>query len=147
VTQAPGTTPAGQPTIIPPPVPGGPIVRPPQPQPTPTPGSTATNPYSAGQACGSGYGVIDSHSLGGATVYLLYNGGNGDNCVVTLVDHPNGAVPMNATLAVQGGSSGGNPGNFTYYAGPVIEHASRTCVQWGGSFQGVSWTSGWSHCG
>ena len=72
--------------------------------------------------CGSGYGVIDSHSLGAATIYLLYSNATGNNCVVTLVARPAGAVAMNATLSVQGGGSASNPGNFSYYAGPVSEH-------------------------
>ncbi|GAA1950002.1 hypothetical protein GCM10009738_24330 [Kitasatospora viridis] len=114
---------------------------------TPTPGPGSGNKYTAAQVCGSGYAVIDSHGLGNATVDLLYNASTGDNCVVTLAAEPSGPVAMNATLAVQGGSSASNPGNFTYYAGPVIEHAAATCVQWGGSYAGTSWTSGWSHCG
>jgi hypothetical protein len=105
------------------------------------------NPYSPNSVCGSGYGVIDSHGLTGATVYLLYNGSSGDNCVVTLATAPTAAASMNATLAVQGGSSGSNPGTFTYYAGPVTEHAPNQCVQWGGSYGSTSWTSSWSHCG
>lgn len=113
----------------------------------PTPSPVAANPYSPGQVCGSGYGVIDSHSLGDATIYLLYNNATGVDCVVTLAAHPSGAVPMNATLAVQGGASTSNPGNFDYYAGPVTEHAPRICVSWGGSYRGTSWTSAWSHCG
>ncbi|MDH6117649.1 hypothetical protein ABH930_002990 [Kitasatospora sp. GAS204A] len=114
--------------------------------PTPTP-PAAANPYSPGQVCGTGYGVIDSHSLGDATVYLLYNNATGVDCAVTLAAHPSGAVPMNATLAVQGGASTSNPGNFVDYAGPVTEHAPHICVSWGGSYRGTSWTSGWSHCG
>ncbi|WP_198042326.1 hypothetical protein [Kitasatospora azatica] len=117
------------------------------PTPTPSPSPVATNPYSPGQVCGSGYGVIDSHGLGEATIYLLYNNATGVDCVVTLAAHPNGAVPMNATLAVQGGASTSNPGNFVDYAGPVTEHAPHICVSWGGSYRGTSWTSGWSHCG
>ncbi|MBR7825052.1 CHAP domain-containing protein [Actinospica sp. MGRD01-02] len=113
---------------------------------TPPPVSGA-NPYSPNAACGSGYGVIDSHALSGATIYLLYNSGNGDNCVVTLATTPSSAVSMNATLAVQGGASASNPGTFTYYAGPVTENAPSSCVEWGGSYKTSSWTSGWSHCG
>jgi hypothetical protein len=59
---------------------------------------------------------------------------------------PTSAVSMNATLAVQGGGSKTNPGTFTYYAGPVYEYAPSSCVEWGGSYSGSSWTSGWSHC-
>ncbi|MGF1426709.1 CHAP domain-containing protein [Kitasatospora sp. LaBMicrA B282] len=111
------------------------------------PGPVGSNIYTPAQVCGSGYGVIDSHDLGAATVYLLYDGSTGDNCVTTLAHSPSGPTPMNATLAVQGGSSGSNPGSFTYYAGPVTGYAPNACVQWGGSYQGTSWTSSWSHCG
>ncbi len=111
------------------------------------PAPAGNNIYTPTQVCGSGYGVIDSHNLGSATTYLLYNDANGDNCVTTLAHNVSGAVSMNATLAVQGGSSASNPGSFTYYSGPVIEHAPNQCVQWGGSYGSTSWTSSWSHCG
>ncbi|TWE20383.1 CHAP domain-containing protein [Kitasatospora atroaurantiaca] len=105
------------------------------------------NPYGPRAVCGTGFGVIDSHDLGGATVFLLYNASSGSNCVVTLAANPAGAVAMNATLSVQGGASLGNPGSFTYYAGPVTLPAAGACVKWGGSFKSTSWTSAWSHCG
>ncbi|MEU7852292.1 protein kinase [Nonomuraea sp. NPDC049141] len=104
------------------------------------------NPYNATAVCGSGYRVIDSHALGSsATIYLLY--GNGKNCVVTMskLVYP-GKVSMNATLQVQNGGSGGNPGKFTAYAGPVRVAAVKKCVIWGGSWGTASWKSGWSHC-
>ncbi|MDH6125465.1 hypothetical protein [Kitasatospora sp. GP82] len=133
---------AGTPAAAPPPAPGpGATSNPPQPAPP------AGKPYSARQVCGSGYNVIGSHSLGGASVYLLYNSATGDNCVTTIADNPSGAVPMNSTLTVRGGGSASDPGTFTYYAGPVTEHAPNTCVEWGGSYQGTTWTSSWSHCG
>lgn len=104
------------------------------------------NPYNATAVCGSGFKVIDSHALGGnATIYLLY--GNGKNCVVTMskLVYP-GKVSMNATLQVQNGGSGGNPGKFTAYSGPVRVAAVKKCVIWGGSWGTTSWKSGWSHC-
>jgi hypothetical protein len=110
-------------------------------------GGSSANPYTAAGVCGSGYGEIDSHDLGPAKIHLLYNSGNGHNCVVTLVDRGNGAVGLNATLAVQGGASNDNPGLFQWYAGPVRLAAASACVKWGGSYQNTSWTSGWSHCG
>jgi hypothetical protein len=113
---------------------------------TPPPVSSA-NPYSPSSVCGSGYGIIDSHGLTGATVYLLYNGSTGDDCVTTLATEANSAVSMNATLSIQGGGSGSNPGTFTYYAGPVTESAPNSCAEWGGSYGSSSWTSSWSHCG
>jgi hypothetical protein len=108
-------------------------------------GGSSPNPYTAAGVCGSGYSVIDSHDLGAATIYLLYNAGN--NCVVTLVHNGNGAVGLNATLSVQGGGSGTNPGLFQWYAGPVRLAAASDCVMWGGSYESAAWTSGWSHCG
>jgi len=111
------------------------------------PHAPAINPYSAAALCGTGYGVIDSHDLGNAMIYLLYNGANGDNCVTTLADSPGNAVPISATLSVQGGPTGGDSGNYVNYAGPVTEYAPGSCVKWGGSYQATSWTSAWSHCG
>ena len=105
------------------------------------------NPYSIGQVCGRGYTVVDSHALSGAKIYLTYNSSNGNNCVATLSTVDKGAVTMNATLAVQGGSSGSDPGKYHWYAGPVTKHAPGTCVKWGGTYGSSSWTSGWSHCG
>ncbi|MEV8092764.1 CHAP domain-containing protein [Kitasatospora sp. NPDC085879] len=113
---------------------------------TPVAASSA-NPHTPTQVCGAGFGVVDSHSLGGATAYLLYEAASGRNCVVTLATQPSGAVPMNATLKVQGGATADNPGSYTYYAGPVILSAAGTCVDWGGSYRSTTWTSGWSHCG
>ncbi|WP_344922588.1 protein kinase domain-containing protein [Streptosporangium oxazolinicum] len=107
------------------------------------------NPYTATGVCGSGYKVVDSRALGSAaTVYLLYNTGEGKNCVVTMSRYvfPS-KIAMNAILQVKGGSSGSNPGNFTVYAGPVRLPAAKKCVIWGGSHGSLSWKSGWSHCG
>ncbi|MDH6129081.1 CHAP domain-containing protein [Kitasatospora sp. GP82] len=107
----------------------------------------SSNPYTPAAVCGSGFGVVDSHALPGAVVYLLFNGATGQNCVTTMATHPVGQVAMDATLAAQGGASASNPGSFTYYAGPVTLAAPKVCVQWGGSYAGASWTSDWSHCG
>lgn len=119
-------------------------------KPTSAPTTTSAgtpNKYTPTEACGSGFSTIDHHNLTGATIYLLYNGSTGYNCVVTMATKVNGTVFMNATLSVQGGSSASDPGNWTYYAGPVTEHAPSTCVQWGGTYKSSSWTSGWTHCG
>ncbi|PYC78565.1 hypothetical protein C7C46_15785 [Streptomyces tateyamensis] len=112
-----------------------------------TPVAAGSNPYTPSQVCGTGFNVVDSHNLGGAQVYLLYSSTTGQNCVTTLVTNPTTQAALNATLAVQGGASAKDPGNYTYYAGPVKLAAPGVCVQWGGSYQGVSWTSPWSHCG
>ncbi|GAA4563880.1 spore-associated protein A [Planotetraspora kaengkrachanensis] len=98
--------------------------------------------------CGSGYGVVDSHALNGATVYLLYNNGSGKNCVVTMSKYViTQKIKMSAVLQVQGGSSGNDAGDYTAYAGPVRLAAPGTCVIWGGGYGSASWKSGWSHCG
>lgn len=104
------------------------------------------NKYTPTEACGSGFTTIDHHALSGATIYLLYNEKTGYNCVVTMATTVSGTAFMNATLSVQGGSSASDPGNWTYYAGPVTEHAPSSCVEWGGTYKSSSWTSGWSHC-
>jgi hypothetical protein len=108
-------------------------------------GTSTANPYTPEGVCGAGYSVIDSHSVGSATVYLLYNAGR--NCVVTMVNHGNGPVGLNATLTVQGGTPKSNPGLFEWYAGPLTASAASACVQWGGSYESTSWLSGWTHCG
>jgi predicted Ser/Thr protein kinase len=109
--------------------------------------SSTPNPYTAAQVCGSGYSVIDSHALAGGTIYLLYNSSTGKNCVATLRTRVSSKISMSATLHVQGGSSSGDSGSYTYYAGPVALTAKSTCVEWGGSIASSSWISGWSHCG
>ncbi|GAA2234303.1 MULTISPECIES: hypothetical protein [Kitasatospora] len=111
-----------------------------------TPVATGSgNPYTPAGVCGSGLGVVDSHALPGAVVYLLFNGATGQNCVTTMATHPAGQVAMDATPAAQGGTPASNPGSFTYYAGPVTLAAPKVCVRWGGSYAGASWTSDWSH--
>ncbi|MEV4386990.1 protein kinase [Micromonospora sp. NPDC049580] len=136
---APGTTPtgaaSGRPTSS-----GSPAGRP--------------NPYTAAQACGSGYQVIDSATLtdGGGRrqgrVYLLYHSGNGNNCVVTLKDTAVGArTAASAYLEVQGRARSTDSGSFDYYAGPVRASAAGACVKWGGATGGVSYGSGFEHCG
>jgi len=104
--------------------------------------------------CGSGYKVINQRKLANksgedtAMIYLLYHAGQGKNCVVTksLYVHSD-KVFMRAILQVKGGSKAEDYGRFTKYAGPLRLAAKKKCVIWGGSFQGVTWKSGWSHCG
>lgn len=99
--------------------------------------------------CGSGYKVINSHSYGnGGTTYLLYNAAAGKNCVVTLSAYEvPGKIAMSAVLQVQGGGSGGDSGEYSFYAGPVRLSAAKKCVIWGGGYGSSNWRSGWSHCG
>jgi len=123
----------------------------------PSPGTSSakperSNPYTATQVCGSGYQVIDQATLssGGrrtGRVYLLYNAGNGYNCVVTLKDTAVGtATAASAFLEVKGQSRKTDSGSFDYYAGPVRASAAGTCVRWGGSTGGASYTSPFEHC-
>ncbi|GAA1279605.1 hypothetical protein Psi02_67710 [Planotetraspora silvatica] len=106
------------------------------------------NPYTATQVCGSGYKVIDSHSLNGATIYLLYSSGSGKNCVVTMSKYVvTQKIKMSAVLQVQGGSTDSDSGDYTAYAGPLRLSAASTCVSWGGGYGTASWKSSWSHCG
>ncbi|GAA4222671.1 hypothetical protein FHR32_003838 [Streptosporangium album] len=114
---------------------------------TSTPAMAASSPV---EACGGGsYHVIDSHALGSyATVYLLYNGST--NCVVTWKKAPYAGntkrVDANLTrsdlnyVKIDGGK-------FKYYAGPLKISAAGKCVQWGGGYDLLNWTSGWGHCG
>ncbi|MEV2240198.1 protein kinase [Micromonospora sp. NPDC049891] len=125
----------------------------PSPRPSATPGSgDQANPYTATQACGSGYRVINSAPLTAdgrrqATVHLLYHAGTGSNCVVTLKESSVGAqTAVSAFLEVRGRGRSTDDGSFRYYAGPVRAEAAGTCVKWGGSAGGASYSSPFEHC-
>ncbi|WP_308209102.1 serine/threonine-protein kinase [Actinoallomurus purpureus] len=107
------------------------------------------NPYTAERLCGNGYQVIERHPLGEATAYLLYNRGNGGNCVVTMVPKSTGQKKsMTASLAVKDGGQGARSATTPFFfAGPVRLPAKDKCVRWGGSSPTQTWTSGWTHCG
>lgn len=107
------------------------------------------NPYTPQEVCGSGYSVIDSAALGSSgTTYLLYNSGNGNNCVATLKSVSVGTPSaVSAFLEVQGGARTTDSGSFEYYAGPVSKSAAGKCVKWGGSVGSSSYTSAFEHCG
>ncbi|MFF5208239.1 M23 family metallopeptidase [Streptosporangium sp. NPDC000396] len=106
------------------------------------------NPYTPEGVCGSGYTVIDSVGLTGGRTYLLYNSGNGYNCVVTLKTTNVGSPsPMSAFLEPQGETRTTDSGSYDYYAGPVRRDAARQCVRWGGSIGSSSYTSPFEHCG
>jgi serine/threonine protein kinase len=109
--------------------------------------SAKPNPYTPQRLCGSGYGVVDRHGVGGARVYLLYNSQAGTNCVVTMVPKSTGKVPLSTSLVVKGGGRASRSGAYPFYAGPVRLPARGKCVMWGGSSKTARWTSGWSHCG
>ncbi|GLX03767.1 serine/threonine protein kinase [Microbispora sp. NBRC 16548] len=116
-----------------------------------TPTQTAApkpNPYTAKGVCGGGYAVVDSHSYGQATTYLLYNASNGYNCVITMSKYVvPGKIKMSAVLKVQNGSSKTDSGSYTTYAGPIRLPAKGKCVIWGGGYGTAAWSSAWSHCG
>ncbi|MEU7741016.1 M23 family metallopeptidase [Nonomuraea sp. NPDC049158] len=105
------------------------------------------NPYTAEEVCGSGYSVIDSAALTGGRTYLLYNSGNGYNCVATLKTTSLGtASAVSAFLEPEGESRTTDSGSYDYYAGPVKRSAPGKCVKWGGSVGSSSYTSGFEHC-
>ncbi|PZG21386.1 M23 family metallopeptidase [Nonomuraea aridisoli] len=107
-----------------------------------------TNPYTPEEVCGSGYAVIDSAALTGGRTYLLYNSGNGYNCVTTLKTTNVGtASSMSAFLEPQGEARATDSGSYGYYAGPVSRSAPGQCVRWGGSIGSSSYTSPFEHCG
>jgi hypothetical protein len=106
------------------------------------------NPYTPEEVCGSGFGIVDSAALTGGRVYLLYNAGNGDNCVATLKSTSLGSpTAVSAFLEPQGGTRTTDQGSYDYYAGPVKKHAPGVCVKWGGSVGSSSYTSPFEHCG
>jgi hypothetical protein len=106
------------------------------------------NPYTPEGVCGSGYAVIDSAALTGGQTYLLYNSGNGYNCVVTLkTTNLGSATAVSAFLEPQGETRTTDSGSYDYYAGPVRRDAANQCVKWGGSVGSSSYTSGFEHCG
>jgi murein DD-endopeptidase MepM/ murein hydrolase activator NlpD len=107
-----------------------------------------SNPYTPTEVCGSGFSVIDQAALGtvGRT-YLLYNSGTGANCVVTLKSTNLGTPSaVSAFLEPEGASRTTDSGSYSYYAGPVKRSAPGTCVKWGGSVGGTSYTSPFEHC-
>ncbi|WP_326602517.1 MULTISPECIES: acetyltransferase [unclassified Streptomyces] len=127
-----------------------------------TPAAAAASTPQA--ACGSGYSVLESKTVGfdkstgnpAGRVYLLYNASNGYNCVVTM--HINGYVGYGAVteagILVEGGSWNRDKGEYQYYAGPVYAYAANKCVKYTGGIQyydnGIFWdsyTSGFGHCG
>ncbi|GAA1152446.1 hypothetical protein F4556_004109 [Kitasatospora gansuensis] len=100
-------------------------------------------------ACGSGYYQIDHHALGTvADIYLFYNGSS--NCAVTWKRNPNGTTRYDLRVHIERQSdlqTAPDAGYYLYYAGAVELYAPNTCISWGGYAEGISWSSGWSHCG
>jgi hypothetical protein len=111
-------------------------------------GGGSGNPHTAASVCGSGYKVIDSAALGTAgKVYLLFNSGNGKNCVATIKATSLGkATAASAYLEVKGKTRVTDTGSFTYYAGPVTASAADKCVKWGGKAGTATYNSPFEHC-
>ncbi|MEV0386511.1 M23 family metallopeptidase [Nonomuraea sp. NPDC050643] len=111
-------------------------------------GGSGGNPNTAEEVCGSGYAVIDSAALTGGRTYLLYNSGNGYNCVATLkTTNLNSSSAASAFLEPKGENRTTDSGSYQYYAGPVKRDAAGQCVKWGGSIGSSTYTSGFEHCG
>jgi hypothetical protein len=97
---------------------------------------------SYGGQCGTGYNVIDHKDIGDvATIFLTYNNSDGNDCVVTVRNHPGAAIDMLADVskAYADGSTSDytkDEGNYTTYAGPVKVHAPGICIKWGGGAAG-----------
>ncbi|MER5933562.1 spore-associated protein A [Streptomyces sp. NPDC002054] len=87
-------------------------------------------------ACGTGYTVIDSRSLGDATtVFLTWNRATGKNCVVHQITTDNGGWPWLIGAWVQRTADdrkSQDHGEYTRYAGPVYVNGRGTCINWGG---------------
>jgi murein DD-endopeptidase MepM/ murein hydrolase activator NlpD len=111
-------------------------------------GGGGTNPHTPEKVCGDGYKVIDSAALGSAgAVYLLFNSGNGNNCVATIKKTSLGkATAASAYLEVKDRPRVTDSGDFTYYAGPVRAAASGKCVKWGGKAGSATYDSPFEHC-
>lgn len=112
-------------------------------------GGAPGNPYTPEEVCGNGYKVVDQAAVTGGKVFLLYNSGNGNNCVTTIKSVSLGQeTSTTAFLEVQGAARVTDKGNYGYYAGPVRKAAPGKCVKWGGQV-GASggYTSGFEHCG
>jgi hypothetical protein len=103
--------------------------------------------YDPAQECGSGFEVVDSVRLGSAgTANLLWKASTSQNCVITLKMASVGTpTTTSAFLEPQGSTRTTDSGGYSYYAGPVIRTAP-TCVKWGGSAGGTTYTSPFEHC-
>lgn len=103
--------------------------------------------YDPVAVCGSGFVNVDSVKLGSAgTTNLLWKGSTSQNCVVTLKMASVGtATSTSAFLEPTGSTRTTDSGSYGYYAGPVIRTAP-SCVKWGGSTGGYSYTSPFEHC-
>ncbi|MFI6926319.1 hypothetical protein ACIBIZ_40730 [Nonomuraea spiralis] len=123
--------------------------------------------------CGSGFGLVSggtqpvktSSGRRYGTVYLLYNRGTGQNCVVTIKSSFVGTkTQMSATLTVmakprQDGKQDPivrtDSGRFSIYAGPVKYWAKGACVKFWGTIKPIGHDpavagggrNAWGNCG
>jgi hypothetical protein len=103
--------------------------------------------YDPAEVCGSGFEVTDSVKLGSAgTANLLWKASTSQNCAVTLKMASVGTpTAVSAFLEPQGSTRTTDSGSYSNYAGPVIRTAP-SCVKWGGSAGGTTYTSPFEHC-
>lgn len=126
------------------------------------PAHAASTADQAVAACGSGYYIQDSETMGygqNVVAYLLYNSSSGNNCAVTVKSTANPmygqATGLGAGIIKTGGIWHKDDANYKYYAGPVYVSAAGSCVKFWGHDQefGAStihewyYTSPWEHCG
>ncbi|MER6510430.1 hypothetical protein ABT158_26655 [Nonomuraea sp. NPDC001636] len=135
---------------------------------TPANATAASTPQGV---CGSGFGLVSGgakpvKTQGGkryGTVYLLYNRGTGQNCVVTIKSSFIGSkTQMSARLTVmpkprkdekQDPIVRMDAGKFGQYAGPVKYWAKGACVKFWGTIQGTDGSiagggrTSWGNCG
>ncbi|MEU2941963.1 spore-associated protein A [Nocardiopsis alba] len=98
-----------------------------------SPSAASAAPYNG--ACGTGYNVLDSRDIIGATVYVTYNPSNGYNCAATIRDSSGAAVSMGAAIKRSSASTWVvDDGSYTTYAGPVYVHAPGQCIDWAGYY-------------
>ena len=84
-------------------------------------------------ACGSGYNVTDIARLSNlGSVYLAYNSGAGNICVVTIRSNPGPLLPMGAEIRLPGELPISDSGDYAFQAGPVYASVPGGCLEWGG---------------
>ena len=111
------------------------------------PAQAATNPYTAGEVCGSSYRELEHHSIPGAVIHLMWNGAN--NCVATIKTSNIGKkTETEAILEVRSSPTGfySDEGNYAYYAA-IKENAAGYCIKWGGMTTAIWESPVWGHCG
>ncbi|PRY23424.1 spore-associated protein A [Pseudosporangium ferrugineum] len=106
---------------------------------------------SYGGECGSGYGVVNSASIGSkGTVFLTYSAATGKNCVVAKRNSAGSAVLVEAGLGLNPVGShwpAYDGGYFTSYAGPIYLNAADRCVDWMGRISGTEGGKRGTNCG